>query len=249
MDWRPNLQTRSKAVASCTVLCFQCCLLAALFWGAMPRQVVVPDAPVPVSTLHVVVPPKALAPPAPPACTAQPVEEKVVPVKPARPAKKSRPVKAKQPIKKQVQTKPLVQPQEPVSDPLPEVTPPAPKTTVQNGPRAAVEQKQVTAEIKEEAVSKDILSKALAELVAAIERYKKYPRAARRAGYGGRVLIHVSISQEGVVESVSLQESSGKQRLDKAALYAAEQLVGQRAITVGLPERLSVAVPIRFRLK
>ncbi len=48
----------------------------------------------------------------------------------------------------------------------------------------------------------------------------EYPRASRRAGESGRVLVRVYIDEAGLPRSVTLSQSSGYARLDEAALAA-----------------------------
>lgn len=47
-----------------------------------------------------------------------------------------------------------------------------------------------------------------------------YPRASRRAGEQGRVMLRVRVSIDGRVEAVEVERSSGFERLDEAALQA-----------------------------
>jgi protein TonB len=76
-----------------------------------------------------------------------------------------------------------------------------------------------------------------------------YPLRSRRLGEQGRVLIHVQVTAEGTVQSVSLQKGSGSARLDEAALEAVKKWKfipakrGQQSVSA------SVVVPITFSIE
>jgi protein TonB len=75
-----------------------------------------------------------------------------------------------------------------------------------------------------------------------------YPSQARRLGEQGTVLLKVHVTAEGEADRVQVQDSSGSQRLDRAALEAVRDWrfvparQGDRAIAAW------VVVPIRFKL-
>ena len=66
-------------------------------------------------------------------------------------------------------------------------------------------------------VAPDILNRA--EVVQAMTR--EYPALLRNAGIGGTVTVYFFIDEDGVVEQFQIQESSGHQALDDAALAVA----------------------------
>lgn len=70
-----------------------------------------------------------------------------------------------------------------------------------------------------------------------------YPLTARRRGQQGRVLLRVLLSTSGTVEKIFVEESSGFDVLDEAALRA----VGRWLFSPKAPP--AVLVPIRFRLQ
>lgn len=76
-----------------------------------------------------------------------------------------------------------------------------------------------------------------------------YPLRSRRLGEQGRVLIHVQVTAEGTVHSVTLQKGSGSARLDEAALEAVRKWKfipakrGQQSVSA------SVIVPITFSIE
>ena len=75
-----------------------------------------------------------------------------------------------------------------------------------------------------------------------------YPMLSRRRGEQGKVLLLVQVSAQGMAENVEIQEGSGYQRLDSAALEAVKRWRfvparrGEEAVAA------SVVVPILFRL-
>ncbi len=190
-------------------------------------------------------PPKAI----PPAPKPEPQPQKVPPPKkqpPKKtvPKKKPAPKKVKSPSPKKIQKKQppppkkVVEPkvrEEVISPPLPVVT----KKAVAVSPPAPVSPRPSQAE----------LDQAIQEVLTAIERHKKYPKAARRAGYGGLVKLRIHLSTDGVITHCSLEESSGRKKLDEAALKAAAKILNKKVSTVTLPEELVVSVPVRFFLK
>lgn len=70
-----------------------------------------------------------------------------------------------------------------------------------------------------------------------------YPLLARRRGEQGKVLLRVSLSDTGTVKTILVEESSGYDTLDKAALQA----VGQWRFSPKAPP--VVLVPVAFRLQ
>ncbi|PJK08151.1 hypothetical protein CO614_10990 [Lysobacteraceae bacterium NML120232] len=85
------------------------------------------------------------------------------------------------------------------------------------------------------------------QLLAHLERYRHYPKAARRAGEEGVVYISFEVNRKGHVSNIELAQSSGYARLDNAALNAIN-----RANPVPMPpeelpgDPLKVRVPVSF---
>jgi len=77
----------------------------------------------------------------------------------------------------------------------------------------------------------------------------KYPKAARKAGYQGRVLLEVLVAVEGSPKEIKVRESSGYKVLDQAAVEAVQkwQFVPAKRGEVFLEEW--VLIPIRFNLE
>lgn len=174
-------------------------------------------------------PPKAAAP--------EPAEEKA-PVREAapKPPRKTE-TKAKQPKKAPPkaaapQAAPSRSPSKlPGSDPVPgrqaaASTPPAPAAAGTAAPDAD-------------------RGKVAAAVLQAVERHKKYPKAARRSGAEGRLMLTVKIGADGRIASCIVSSASGKAALDAAGSLLAEKLVG---IPVGAASLVTVTVPVVYRL-
>ncbi|HHJ20619.1 MAG TPA: energy transducer TonB [Gammaproteobacteria bacterium] len=88
-----------------------------------------------------------------------------------------------------------------------------------------------------------------AQLQAAIERNKNYPRRAQRQRQQGTVVVSFTVLRNGDIERLHVLESSGYPRLDKAALKAVGTIAGK----FPLPDSLmapswNFKIPIRYRL-
>jgi protein TonB len=76
-----------------------------------------------------------------------------------------------------------------------------------------------------------------------------YPRASRRLGEQGTVIVRVFISSQGLPEKAEVRTSSGFARLDQAALEAVQRwrfVPGRRS---GTPEAMWFNIPVRFVLE
>ncbi len=76
-----------------------------------------------------------------------------------------------------------------------------------------------------------------------------YPRASRRLGEQGTVIVRVFISSQGLPEKAEVRTSSGFARLDQAALEAVQRwrfVPGRRS---GMPEAMWFNIPVRFVLE
>lgn len=97
---------------------------------------------------------------------------------------------------------------------------------------------------------KDMKNEAASNIVYMMERYKKYPKQARRLNAEGITNITFSIEKNGVVKGAEITKSSGYTVLDNAALKAAEKIVGLNAVSdSNYNEYLKVTVPVDFYLK
>jgi protein TonB len=104
--------------------------------------------------------------------------------------------------------------------------------------RAVSEQVDDTSERQEERTPPVITEELILEKTLPV-----YPLVARRRGEEGKVLLRVNLSQSGAVKDVTLEESSGFELLDKAALKAVRHWRFSRKAA------RTVLVPINFRLQ
>jgi protein TonB len=77
----------------------------------------------------------------------------------------------------------------------------------------------------------------------------EYPRASRRAGESGRVLLRVYIDETGLPRQVLLAQSSGFARLDDAALTAMKKARFKPYTENGQPTAGWAPAPIDFELE
>lgn len=76
----------------------------------------------------------------------------------------------------------------------------------------------------------------------------EYPLAARRRGQQGTVLLNITVSPEGRPKAVSLQQSSGFELLDQAAIKAAQTWDFEPARVGTVAVESKIEVPVRFKL-
>lgn len=88
---------------------------------------------------------------------------------------------------------------------------------------------------------------ALSKIVNAVERYKNYPKQARRIGAEGLAILQVSVDAQGRVTVSSLHKSSGQASLDSATRELGEKLAGLDTGVRGAA--FSVRVPVEYKLK
>lgn len=77
----------------------------------------------------------------------------------------------------------------------------------------------------------------------------EYPAAARSRGWQGRVLLRVEVSEEGLSQTVAVQQSSGHDMLDESAMDAVKQWRFIPAKRGEIAVASSVLVPIIFTLR
>ena len=75
-----------------------------------------------------------------------------------------------------------------------------------------------------------------------------YPRASRRAGEAGRVLLRVFVDEEGRPREVRVHRSSGFARLDDAAIEALRKARFKPCVDQGRPAAGWALVPLTFEL-
>ena len=74
----------------------------------------------------------------------------------------------------------------------------------------------------------------------------KYPRMSRKRGERGRVLVRVFINRDGSSEKVEIEQSSGFNRLDQAAMSSAKKCRFIPAKRNGKPVKTLATIPYTF---
>ena len=237
----PISPTRRAALIVTAVLLLHALALWALNSGLLHRVV---EIVVPVEVLsEVVEPPRPVVPPSPPPQVRPPPRQAVVrpdTPPPPRPAAIPPPVLA-------MPVNPEPSPQAPTAiaappAPLPPMTAPVTPTAVAVAPPkpAPVETRRATPP-KVELPSSD---------AAYLQNPKPvYPPMSKRLNEQGTVLVRVLIGVDGTAKKVELQQSSGFDRLDQAALKVAREwryVPGKRD---GVPQAMWFNVPFTFQLQ
>ena len=89
----------------------------------------------------------------------------------------------------------------------------------------------------------------LGRVLAQLNRFKQYPRAARQARIQGVVMLHFVMDADGKVVSSDIAKSSGRPVLDAEALALIQRAQPLPALPVDFPTRtLDAVVPIEFAL-
>jgi protein TonB len=89
----------------------------------------------------------------------------------------------------------------------------------------------------------------LGSLLAQLNRFKQYPRAARQARIEGVVMLHFVMDAQGKVQSFEIAKSSGRPVLDAEALALIQRAQPLPALPADYPTRtLDAVVPIEFSL-
>jgi periplasmic protein TonB len=84
------------------------------------------------------------------------------------------------------------------------------------------------------------------KVLARLERFRRYPTAARMRGDEGVAYLRILINREGQVLSAKLERSSGVPALDKAAMEALNRAAPLPRIPPERPEELELLVPFEF---
>jgi len=193
----------------------------------LQAQLVSPPSPPPS-------PPAAKAPPPPSAPVRKPPPQLLT----VAPAQKQSPAKSQEPSKE------------------PPKPPAAAPSSVNEAPSAASESS------KSEAASSSNNSKSSAttgidsgpvELNQLIMVYRPdtevfYPRLSKDIGEQGVVGVRLFINESGEVKTVTVVQSSGYERLDKAALQLASRIRFKPYLINGTPSRVNAGISIKFQL-
>lgn len=85
-----------------------------------------------------------------------------------------------------------------------------------------------------------------AMLVSLVEKHKRYPKAARRAGMECVVLVEFTVDSSGKVTGASVIKKSGKGPLDSASQELSNRIIGT---AFNVPNAgMKIQVPIRYSL-
>lgn len=217
-------------------------VFALAFWIAVPKVLAPPMAskpkvvsvsllqqPAPVAEPQEVVPPAPEPPPPPPPPKPEPREVQAPPEPPPEP---------KPP-------EPKVEPQpEPVPQPVAEELPVENEVVeqVEALAQAEVAEEGEVAEVEEALVEPDFQANYLRNPAPA------YPRISRRLGEQGEVLLRVLVDTQGKPRTVELKNSSGFERLDKAAIDVVQRWSFVPAKRGARTVEAWVIVPIVFNL-
>ena len=150
-----------------------------------------------------------------------------------------------------------VEPEKVVEEKLPESeakpVPPAPVPAEQSKPKKADPEKPKPKALEkpkpashaaaEQAPKRKSIT---AMLVSLVEKHKRYPKAARRAGMEGVVLVEFTVDSSGKVTGASVIKKSGNGPLDSASQELSNRIIGT---AFNVPNAgMKIQVPIRYSL-
>ena len=92
------------------------------------------------------------------------------------------------------------------------------------------------------------ISKAIYKIGSINNPHPPYPIIARKKGLQGKLILGVSVNNDGSVKNVSIKKSSGHQILDKVSKETIEKWIFVPAKKLGLAVEDNIQVPIRFVL-
>ena len=136
------------------------------------------------------------------------------------------------------------------------ITVPPPEFTVRvETPPPVVAQPPVTAPVQAAPVTApqkpagETRDSYLGRVLAQLNRFKQYPRAARQARIEGVVMLHFMMDADGKVQASEIAKSSGRPVLDAEALALIKRAQPLPALPADFPTRtLDAVVPIEFSL-
>lgn len=231
------------------------------------RNASAPEVPVEVTWLGEVRAPEATppAPPPPPpppklpppnAVKPSPVEpaiaQSLTPLAPKAKLSESPPEPAAPAVQPAIVSPPVAKPEVPANLPLPRqatrtepVDAPISTSGAPSSPASTVESTPVVPAPEAPASS----ARTEPTLIASSQQPPVYPRASRRAGETGTVVLRIDVAVNGAVTSSAVAVSSGFARLDAAAQKAVQHWRFTPGTAGGAPTAMSLQVPIRFELQ
>ncbi|MDC8756365.1 energy transducer TonB [Janthinobacterium sp. hw3] len=87
------------------------------------------------------------------------------------------------------------------------------------------------------------------KVLARMERFRRYPAAARARGEEGIVTLRCRVDREGRVLAAAVEHSSGHPALDQAALDTLQRAAPLPRIPDERPEQLELSIPVQFRVR
>lgn len=231
-------------------------LNAALLWPLAGKTIAVPKGDMPLAVeIRRVAPPRPVMelPSAPKDDTRKLLSEVatpeslVVPEPPEPPKPVQQQEKPKPVVPRQAKPKPQKKTIRPAPAPVAAPAQPMPVQEAATEPAATAAGAMGHAS-GQEGVQADRKGEALAMLLHAVEKNKRYPRHARRTGQEGKVTLRVRINQSGKVAACSLAQPSGVSSLDEATEKLGEHLIGLD-IPPARGLALEVLIPVHYALQ
>lgn len=195
-----------------------------------------------VSMISLASPKLAVAPPKPAPPPPPPPEKKPAPPKKVQPPKPV--VKKPPPV---VQKAPDFAPAEPVEPPPPPVSTAAPTNAASSSSTTSSQSTSTSASASTS--TQETFTEANYRANYAHNPKPEYPTIAKSRGWQGKVLLRVKVSAQGLSEAVAVEQSSGHEILDEAAMEAVKQWRFIPAKRGDTPVASSVIVPIVFSLR
>jgi protein TonB len=142
----------------------------------------------------------------------------------------------------------LVQPTV-VTMPMPEVPPVAPAPVITAAPPVPTKPVSPVSAPGPKAENGQAREDFVARLLAQLNHYKQYPRAARQARIQGVVMLHFVMDAQGRVLQADIAKSSGRPILDQEVLALIRRAQPLPALPADFPTRtLDAVVPVEFSL-
>jgi len=165
-----------------------------------------------------------------------------------------KPKEAPKPVEKHQRqpTPPRVEPLEHVISPLPTITPP-PSPAVKPADPAPPQPETAAPKTVPEPPAPQAASNAPdtweGRVLARLEKFRRYPGAARSVRQQGVVYIRFRINRDGHVLTSSLVRSSGFPALDQAALETLRRADPLPKIPADRPNEIELSVPVEFYIR
>lgn len=170
------------------------------------------------------------------------------PPKPAPPPPP--PPEKKQPPPKKPKTKPVLKKPAPVvRQEVPDFAPFEPMTTPRQNTQSTNTATASSSSKATEANNAPVFTEANFRANYAHNPKPNYPAIARSRGWQGKVLLRVKVSAQGLSDDVTVEQSSGHEILDEAAIEAVKKWRFIPAKRGETPVASSVIVPIDFKLR